>query len=128
VTTYQDMVNGSWTTTRPSINDTAADLKATAGGQGTFYFSQPMDSYVWIGQGEGGPDLYVTTAPIPWGPWTDAEQVFTFPNGNAADGICAHSMQAHPEFSDIAANQIYVSYTKANTGGYETPLYLIQWA
>ena len=32
------------------------------------------------------------------------------------------------EFSDIPANQIYVSYTKANTGGYETPLYLVQWA
>ncbi|GFZ44918.1 hypothetical protein JCM24511_02644 [Saitozyma sp. JCM 24511] len=128
VTTYQYMVDGSWTTTRPSINDTGAELKATAGGQGTFYFNQAMDSYVWIGQGEGGPDLYVTTAPTPWGPWSSAEQVFTFPNGDTADGIGAYSMQAHPEFSDIAANQIYVSYTKANTGGYETPLYLLQWA
>jgi hypothetical protein len=59
VTTYQYMVDGSWTTTRPSINDTGADLKATAGGQGSFYFSQTRESYVWIGQGDGGPDLYV---------------------------------------------------------------------
>ncbi|ORY20144.1 hypothetical protein BCR39DRAFT_555447 [Naematelia encephala] len=105
-TQYSYYVDGSWIGSRPAINDTSASLNVTAGGQGTFYYSETWQSYVWIG------------------PWSTAEHILSVPNGNSAS-IGSYTMQAHPEYS--GPNEIYVTYTIQDTDHYETPLYLIQF-
>jgi hypothetical protein len=47
---YEYWVNGEWTRSKPSINDRSIDIpNANAGGQGTYYYSEPWQSFVWIG-------------------------------------------------------------------------------
>jgi hypothetical protein len=63
---YEFYVNGSWTSKKPALGNTAAKIEnASAGGQGTYYYSQPWQSYVWIGQAgiSVSADFYITTAP-----------------------------------------------------------------
>ena len=125
---YEYYVNGEWTTTRPAINDTAAILNCTAGGQGTFYYSDTWGQYVWIGQSSNNQaQFWVTTAPHPEGPWIEPQFVTDVPRGNGSNG--AYTMQAHPWLNPKPdVNQIYVTYTIEYTNHYENPLYVIEWA
>lgn len=129
---YNFWVNGAWTTEMPNINDTSIGIAATAGGQGTFYYSDTWESYVWIGQ-QGGtvdPDFYITTAPNPMGPWIAPQHFLHVQTGNFTLG--AYSMQAHPGLrANPWTNDIYISYTRNdvidNKNLYTQPLYHIEW-
>ncbi|ORY26763.1 hypothetical protein BCR39DRAFT_540125 [Naematelia encephala] len=127
VSAYQYFVSGAWTSTMPSINDPNAIIIATSGGQGTFYFSQPWNSYVWIGQAvnDGSLTFQITTAPAIEGPWTVPKTFFSV----ASSPGLVYSVQAHPAFlSDPSINSVWVSYTVAiNNYGYDTILYKFDW-
>ena len=132
-TQYQYWVDDAWTSTQPGINQTGVQVNATAGGQGTFYFSDAWESYVWIGQpGDSiAPEFWITTAPAPSGPWIAPQLVLTVQDGNYSLG--AYSMQAHPGLSaSSSVNEIYVSYTKNDLVDgdniYTTPITQIVWA
>ena len=128
---YQYWVDGAWTLQQPSMNASGINLNNTAGGQGTFYFSEPWQSYVWIGGPNGlGADFYVTTAPEPYGPWTTPELFYQGISGNYSLG--AYSLQAHPALlANPQYNEIYISWTKNdivdNVNVYTQPLVLVQW-
>lgn len=130
---YEFYVNGDWTTTRPELGDeTAAIENASAGGQGTYYFSNPWKSFVWIGQASNSvsADFYITTAPAPEGPWTKPVQFYSGVNGNYSLG--AYTLQANPALSSPDANEIYLTYTKTDAVGdnvalYTTPLIHVEW-
>ena len=129
---YQYYVDGSWTSTQPLFNDTSARVNATAGGQGTFYFSEPWQSYVWIGQpGQSvAPEFWMRTAPEPYGPWTEPQKILTVQSGNYSLG--SYSMQAHPALVQNPNNkEIWVSYTKndivQNRNLYTQPLIKIEF-
>lgn len=134
ISRYEYYRAGVWTSERPAnINVTDAFLNATAGGQGTFYYSRPWRSYVWLGGGTftGGEEtngkLYVSTAPRPEGPWTDPEYLMTVLLGNNS-AIPAYGFQAN---RDIVVNKestdVYFYYTMKWTTGYQTPVYLFEW-
>ncbi|ORX36742.1 hypothetical protein BD324DRAFT_627008 [Kockovaella imperatae] len=127
---YQFYVGGEWTTDQPSVDDTSAYIDIAGGGQGTFYYSEPWDQYVWLGQPGGCacPEFIVSVSSSPEGPWTSPSHVIDVPPGNYT-GIGAYTMQAHPEFTPgPAQNAIYVTYTQQyNNTPYETPMYLIEW-
>lgn len=127
---YEYYVGGAWTSDMPkSVNAKDADLKCTAGGQGTFYHSDAWSCYVWIG-GQGSETdgkFYVSTAPAPEGPWTTPSHFLTVPLGNYT-GIPTYGFQAHPDLvPSKSSGDVYISYTKKMTTGYQTPLYLIEW-
>lgn len=133
-TTYEYWVNNAWTTTAPSKDDTLAKIEnASAGGQGTYYFSETWQSYVWIGQAglSISADFFITTAPDPTGPWEQSKLFYSGENGNAE--LSSYSLQAHPHMVPDGKNQIYLSYTKTdNKIGtdfdlYSTPLILVEW-
>ncbi|EIW79896.1 hypothetical protein CONPUDRAFT_126342 [Coniophora puteana RWD-64-598 SS2] len=133
-TQYQFYENGSWTPTPPSLN--ASDINvpnASAGGQGTYFFSPPWERYVWIGQAgiSVSADFFVTTAPAPEGPWAAPVQFYSAENGNATLG--AYSLQANPALGGFedGANDVYLTYTKNDVingvGFYSTPLIKVSW-
>ena len=129
---YQYWVDGEWTATMPGINQTGVHVSATYGGQGTFYFDDSWESYVWIGQrGKSvDPGFFITTAPEPWGPWIEPQHVFDGQPGNYSLG--AYSMQAHPALRpNPFSKSIYVSYTKndivENKNLYTQPVYRVDW-
>lgn len=128
---YQFWVNGAWSTTKPAVGDNNYDTHATAGGQGTFYYSDVWSSYVWIGQGSMSvsADFYVTTSPQPQGPWTEPKLIYSGENGNYDLG--AYSLQANPGMSAAGNNSIYLTYTKNDLvddiNVYSTPLILVEW-
>lgn len=126
-TLYQYYVNGAWTTTMPDINTPGAIFQATPGGQGTFYYSEPWNSYVWIGQNVNDPTLtlQITTAPSITGPWTTPTNFFSQAN---SPGV-VYSVQAHPAFlASPTTNSAWVSYTIAISDyGYDTILYRFDW-
>lgn len=131
---YQYWVNGAWTTTAPSKDDATANIvSASAGGQGTYYYSEPWQSYVWIGQAalSISADFFITTAPDPTGPWEHATRFYSGVNGNATFG--GYSLQAHPQMVPSGNNEIYLSYTKTDRIAassfdiYTTPLILVEW-
>lgn len=135
ITAYQYYVDGNWVDTQPAnVNDTSAYLEHPgAGGQGTYYYSQYHQCFVWLGQAAGSvqPDLYVSTAPAPEGPWIEPYIIHTFPNGNYTLG--AYSFQAHPALlDDTSTNQMYITYNKNialgnNFAVYTSPLYLVEF-
>ncbi|KAI1821710.1 hypothetical protein F4861DRAFT_532775 [Xylaria intraflava] len=131
---YQYWVNGAWTTKMPSIDDKGAGIpNASAGGQGTYYFSDHWNKWVWIGQAgiSVSADFFITTADSITGPWESAANFYKGKNGNFALG--AYSLQAHPGLvrAGTSSNEMYISYTKSDTvkGStlYSTPLIHIQW-
>ncbi|KAI1435573.1 hypothetical protein GGR50DRAFT_702881 [Xylaria sp. CBS 124048] len=133
-TQYQYWVNGSWTTKRPSINDTNANIpNVNAGGQGTYYFSTYWNKWVWIGQAgiSVSADFFITTADSITGPWASAVKFYSGVTGTFYLG--AYTLQAHPGLNPAgrSTNEIYISYTKADdlngTTLYSTPLIHIQW-
>ncbi|EIW79373.1 hypothetical protein CONPUDRAFT_59444 [Coniophora puteana RWD-64-598 SS2] len=131
---YQFWENGAWTPTPPDLS--AGDINidnVSAGGQGTYYWSPPWSSYVWIGQPgiSVSADFMITTSPNPEGPWTEPTKFYSAQNGNATLG--AYSLQANPGLGAFAngANDIYLTYTKTdiinNVGIYSTPLIKVSW-
>jgi hypothetical protein len=51
ISKYEFWVNGAWTSTMPGLNDTGVIIpNVSAGGQGTYYFSEIWNKWVWIGQ------------------------------------------------------------------------------
>lgn len=133
---YQYYVNGAWTSTMPSINDTSAILpNAGAGGQGTFYYSSHYQSYVWIGQQaiSASADFYMTTAPSPEGPWIEPYLIYQGKNGD--NPIGGYSLQAHPALlpsSDASEKGIYLTWTQqyektTYAAVYNTPLVWLEF-
>ncbi|EIW80655.1 hypothetical protein CONPUDRAFT_16453, partial [Coniophora puteana RWD-64-598 SS2] len=93
---YQFYVNGGWTSMAPSLGASGVNIpNVSAGGQGTYYYSPPWNSYVWIGQPglSVSADFFITTSPNPEGPWTQPTKFYSGANGNATLG--AYTLQAH---------------------------------
>ena len=131
ISQYEYYVGGQWTSSQPNINTTSAyvDVGGNGGGQGTFYYSQPWDQFVWIGQPGGCActNFLVSVSPSPEGPWTNVTTILDVVPGNYT-GIGAYTMQAHPEFvPGPEQNSIHLTYTQQYTDHYETPMYLIEW-
>ncbi|CAI7569875.1 unnamed protein product [Penicillium pancosmium] len=130
---YEFYVNGGWTTTQPELGDGAATIEnASAGGQGTYYFSNHWKSFVWVGQVSNSvsADFFITTSPAPEGPWTEPIKFYSGVNGNYSLG--AYTLQANPALSLPDSNEIYLTYTKTDAVGdnvalYTTPLILVEW-
>jgi hypothetical protein len=130
---YLYWVDGIWSPLMPTIGQDGIRLEnANAGGQGTYYFSEPWNSFVWIGGTQfPGSDMYITTAPDPAGPWIEPFKFHSGVNGNYS--LSAYSIQANPALiTDQNANEIFVSYTKVDVNSrghaiYTTPLTLVEW-
>lgn len=134
---YEYYVNSAWRSTQPSKDDIGAAIpNASAGGQGTYYFSDSWQSYVWIGQAaiSISADFYITTAPSPEGPWQEPRLFYSGENGSG--GLSSYSLQAHPDMVLLGNNEIYLSYTKTDSAGgsgdiyqtrYSTPLIKVEW-
>lgn len=130
---YEYYVSGAWSSSQPALGDTAATIgNASAGGQGTYYYSNPWQSYVWIGQATDSvsADFYITTASAPEGPWIEPFKFYSGVNGNYSLG--AYTLQANPDLSPADSNEIYLTYTKTDAVGdnvalYTTPLILVEW-
>jgi hypothetical protein len=130
---YQYWVNGAWTKTVPKIGQNGIRIEnVSAGGQGTYYWSQPWNSYVWIGGSQyPGAAMYITTAPAPEGPWIEPIRFYDGQVGNGPFG--AYSIQANPALSrDASRNEIYITYTKVDNnsrgdGICTTPIVYVQW-
>jgi len=132
ITQYQYYVGGEWTTTIPSYTDTSATIpNMGAGGQGTVYYSDYWESFVWIGGSVyPGAAFYISTSPTPEGPWTQAVSLYTGTEGNAA--LPAYSCVAHPGLTSGTGTDIYLTYTNVtnapdNTVIYNTPLLHVEW-
>ncbi|KAI7972216.1 hypothetical protein EIK77_003640 [Talaromyces pinophilus] len=122
----QYYVDGAWTSTIPGVNDTGVGpTNASAGGQGTYYYSSVWDLYVWIGQAgiSVAPDCFITTTPAPEGPWATLVKFYS------ADYISwSYTLQAHPGLlANSSENAIYLSYVVYDSGLYWTPLIYVQW-
>ncbi|KAF2758908.1 hypothetical protein EJ05DRAFT_429524, partial [Pseudovirgaria hyperparasitica] len=129
---YEYWVNGSWTSQRPTIDSDGINISnCNAGGQGTYYYSKPWNSFVWIGGDRGvSAEVYVTTAPDPTGPWIEPIHLYTGINGNYF--LASYSIQAHPGLTSDLTNAIYITYTKNDLDKdgnnlYSTPLVLFEW-
>ncbi|KAI2626852.1 hypothetical protein GGS21DRAFT_545926 [Xylaria nigripes] len=131
---YQYWVNGAWTKKMPSIKDANVGIyNASAGGQGTYYFSTYWNKWVWIGQAaiSVSADFFITTADSITGPWESPVHFYSGKTGTFYLG--AYTLQAHPGLNPAgtSTNEIYISYTKndvrAGTALYSTPLIHIQW-
>ncbi|KAI0394592.1 hypothetical protein F5Y17DRAFT_466209 [Xylariaceae sp. FL0594] len=131
---YQFWVNGAWTSTMPDLNNAGANIpNASAGGQGTYYFSEIWNKWVWIGQAgiSVSADFFITTADSITGPWEPSVHFYSGQTGTYYLG--AYSLQAHPGFNDagVRTNNIYLTHTKNDQLGdsavYSTPLIYIEW-
>lgn len=130
---YQYWVDGNWTATMPAIGQDGINItNSNAGGQGTYYYSDKWQSYVWVGgPPTPGSDMYITTAPDPTGPWITPQHFFTGVNGDYF--LSAYSVQAHPQLAASSRdNDLYVTYTKNDLDAdgvnvYTSPLVYIQW-
>ncbi|KAL6877070.1 hypothetical protein J3F83DRAFT_437161 [Trichoderma novae-zelandiae] len=129
---YEYYVRGNWTRTKPAINDTAAAVpNAGTAGQGTFYYSQRAQSYVWIGQASPSiwADFYVTTAPSAEGPWTTPYLLYSGPDGDG--DLPSYSLQAHPHLLREYDDGIYLTWTQyfkpSTYTAYVTPLVYVSF-
>ena len=130
---YEYWSNGNWTTEHPTIDDPNVGIpNVSAGGQGTYYYSEAWQSYVWIGQAgiSVSADFFITTAPEPQGPWIEPVNFYSGETGNFVLG--AYTLQANPALTGEGKNEIYLTYTKVDTVGdnvalYTTPLIHVEW-
>ncbi|KAL7821925.1 hypothetical protein V8C26DRAFT_391409 [Trichoderma gracile] len=129
---YEYYVRGNWTRTKPAINDTTAAVpNAGTTGQGTFYYSERAQSYVWIGQASPSiwADFYVTTAPSAEGPWTTPYLLYSGPNGDG--DLPSYSLQAHPHLLREYDDGIYLTWTQyfkpSTYTAYVTPLVYVSF-
>jgi hypothetical protein len=125
---------GEWTKARPLIGDSTINIpNASAGGDGTYFWSPAWQSFVWIGGcADPGADCYITTASSPTGPWIQPFKFFSGMNGTHP--LRARSIYAHPSLltEDEETNGMYVSYTQCNLGTkadlvYSTYLLYVKW-
>lgn len=130
---YEYWVNNSWTRHQPSMKDSGINIPdASAGSQGTYYYSEPWQCFVWIG-GCQYPcaDFFITTAPTPTGPWIKPFKFYSGVNGDHA--LPAYSLQAHPAMrTSPQDNSMFLTYTKCDVGAndvtvYTTPLVYVEW-
>lgn len=137
-TAYLFYIDEGWATSNPGVNASGLDIpNVSAGGQGTFYYSNAWDLYVWIGQASLSidPDFFVTTCASPEGPWDTPMLFYSAPSGNGSFG--GYTLQAHPGLlppagDDAAEGGIYLTYTKPTESGagvdyYTTPLVYVEW-
>ncbi|KAI0482592.1 hypothetical protein GGR56DRAFT_685478 [Xylariaceae sp. FL0804] len=121
------VVGSSWTATQPLAADTSKAVpNAGTGQQGTFFHSEHLGRFVWIGSPSPyyNAEFWVTTAPAPEGPWDAPALLFDAgPGGSAAAG---YSQQAHPGLGRNAS-EVYLSYTRLDEF-YSTPLVRVVWA
>lgn len=130
---YEFYQNSQWVSTHPAVDADGISISASAGGQGTYYYSEAWERYVWIGQPalNVAAQFYITTSAAPEGPWDSSVQFYTGVDGNYTLG--AYSLQAHPGLlANSSQNAIYLSYTKndldaANVNVYTTPLIYLEW-
>ncbi|KAM0248247.1 hypothetical protein ACHAQJ_009536 [Trichoderma viride] len=129
---YEYYVHSRWTSTMPAINDPAAAIpNAGTTGQGTFYYSNRAQSYVWIGQSSPSiwADFYITTAPSPEGPWISPYLLYSGPNGDG--DLPSYSLQAHPHMLREYDNGIYLTWTQyfkpSTYAAYVTPLVYVSF-
>jgi hypothetical protein len=128
--TYQYYVNNTWVNDKPIDNTVQAAFlnHPGAGGQGTYFYSEYLGCFVWIGQDWQSivPDFYISTAPAPEGPWIEPYLLVSLPDGSA--GFGGYTLQAHPGLvGDSKMNLMYVSYTKVDKH-YSTPLYQLEFS
>lgn len=129
---YLYWVDGEWTAEMPSIGQDGINItNANAGGQGTYYYSDIWQSYVWVGGRQAvGSDMFITTAPAPEGPWIEPFLFYSGVDGNYF--LSAYSIQAHPGLSRKGVNELYVTYTKNDLDAqginvYSSPLVYVEW-
>ncbi|UKZ49401.1 hypothetical protein TrVGV298_003648 [Trichoderma virens] len=129
---YEYYVRRRWTSTKPAIDDpTAAIPNAGTTGQGTFYYSDRAQSYVWIGQASlsVSADFYIATAPSPEGPWTSPYLLYSGPNGDG--DLPSYSLQAHPHLLREYDDGIYLTWTQyfkpSTYAAYVTPLVYVSF-
>ncbi|KAL8354839.1 hypothetical protein RB601_000553 [Gaeumannomyces tritici] len=132
---YEYFVAGSWTGNMPRQADAAlvAVPNASAGGQGTYYYSEAWGRFVWIGQAglRVTAEFFVTTSPAPEGPWEQPVPFYTGAGGNYS--LSAYSLQAHPALVPRGCDgqAMVISWTINNLIGrdnvYTTPLALVVW-
>lgn len=131
---YEYWVDGDWTKRKPSIDDRTIDIgNASAGGQGTFYWSDAWQCFVWIGGSTSpGAHCYISTSPSSTGPWTQPFMFFKGEDGTHPQ--LAKSVLAHPSLlrDEEDAHGIYVSYTKCDIGPqgqtvYSSQLVYVEW-
>ncbi|ORX40327.1 hypothetical protein BD324DRAFT_274146 [Kockovaella imperatae] len=122
---YYYPANNTWSSNIPSIYD--PDAKVDIGGfgptQGTFYYSELYQKYLFVGQSElFAMEVSLTSASQPEGPWTPYTAPVHLPDGD----YISYSFAAHPEMS-VNPAELYVSYTQTftdnGTGVFEQPLY-----
>ncbi|GAW25201.1 hypothetical protein SAMD00023353_0204090 [Rosellinia necatrix] len=131
---YQYWVNGQWTSSMPALNAANINIpNVSAGGQGTYFYSNYWKKWVWIGQAgiSVSADFYITTADSITGPWESSAHFYQGQTGSYPLG--AYTLQAHPGLhpSGTNVNEIYLTYTKndafAGTALYSMPLIHVQW-
>ncbi|KAK6076672.1 hypothetical protein SCUP234_07067 [Seiridium cupressi] len=131
---YQYYIDETWVGSNPGVNASGLNIpNVSAGGQGTFYYSDVWDLHVWIGQASNSivPDFYITTCASPEGPWDTPTLFHSAPSGNTLFG--GYSLQAHPSLhTNSTENAIYLSYTRPminsdDVSFYTTPLIYLQW-
>ena len=105
---YEFYVNGAWTSTTPTKDDSTITLAQTSTAQGTIYYSDRWSSFVWLGGSIfPGATAYLATAPAPEGPWTTTSTVFEGEGGTNAD-IPAYSVVAHPALTGGTGDYIFI--------------------
>ncbi|ORX34814.1 hypothetical protein BD324DRAFT_635116 [Kockovaella imperatae] len=136
VSQYSYYLSGQWGSEQPTgVNDTRAWLDHPgAGGQGTYYYVDGWQSFVWLGQltNSATPNPRIAVSPAAEGPWTESVQIDAFPGGDYF--FPGYSIQAHPGITPLTLDkEIYVSYTKDDGFGpnnfavYNTPMYHFTW-
>lgn len=133
---YEYYVEGTWTREVPDLENAGVVVpNISAGGQGTYFWSDYWNKFVWIGQSAPSvvADFYITVADRMEGPWEKPHHFYSGVNGNYF--LSAYSLQAHPALSPggrVTNNEIYISYTKNDVGFgtnvYTQPLIRITWA
>ncbi|KAI6644979.1 hypothetical protein MCOR14_000689 [Pyricularia oryzae] len=147
--TYEYFTLGRWTDVKPppdAVEKTGCCEipNASAGGQGTYFWSDRWRRYVWVGQAgfNVAPDFYITTAPAPEGPWDKPVLFYKGVGGNYS--LSAYSLQAHPGVvlgdagggGDWNGEEMVLSYTKNDVvyvnaevflNVYTTPVVRVRW-
>ncbi|TBU37961.1 hypothetical protein BD309DRAFT_904328 [Dichomitus squalens] len=128
---YEYYVNGQWQAAVPGKNDSGVTLENTRSAQGTVYFSDKWNSFVWIG-GDGFPNanFYISTAPNPEGPWTSPTLFYSGAVGDP--NTLTYSTVAHPALTDGTGDYIFLSYSRVITNAegvqvYDQPLLRVDW-
>ena len=124
---YEFFANGNWTKETPSLsNKVTRIVNASAGGQGTYYWSQRHNSFIWIGQAglSVTANFFITTATKPEGPWIEPYALFKGADGDQE--LASYSLQAHPHMLRQEDHGIYLSWTQC-FDVYVTPLVYISF-